>query len=114
PSTSNPQVEIVSDQMAVSLRQDLAQKSLGSPRYEVSDPTANALWDALIEIEKDSAWLKQFEAEFLKGLIREKEGWKRYTFIPKSAARVWAKSLRKALSQRLKSSKFTQLSRVAE
>lgn len=114
PSTSNPKVEIVSDQMTVSLRQDLAQKSLGSPRYEVPDATANALWDALIEIEKDGAWLKQFEAEFLKGLIREKEGWKRYVFIPKSAARVWAKSLRKALGQRLKSSKFAQLSRVAE
>jgi len=110
--TEDARVEIVSDSMAVSLRDDLKLQGLGSPRYEIGDATAGALWDALHEIEKDGSWRKHFQDEFLKGLMREKEGWRRYAFVPRSAARVWSRSLRKALSQKLKSSKISQLSQV--
>lgn len=110
--SQDARVEIVSDAMAVSLRDPLDTQGLGSPRYEVSDPAAMAVWDALHEIEKDGSWRKHFQDEFIRGLVREKEGWRRYAFIPRSAARVWSRSLRKALSQKLKASKLSQLRQV--
>jgi hypothetical protein len=105
----NPQIEIASKNMTVSLRDDLKVKKIGSPRFEVNDSTTQVLWDALLALESDLSWVKNFENELISGLTRNEKGWKRYLFIPRSASKVWSRGLKKTLAHSLKPSQYSKL-----
>lgn len=105
----DPQIEIVSPSMTVLLRNDLKDIRLGSPRFEVDDPSSKILWDALAVLESDLTWVKTFEKELIAGLIRKEKGWQRYAFLPRSANKVWSRSLKKSLAQFLKPGQYSKL-----